>query len=225
MTFAELTALAAQYLGSSQALQQTLPSHLSGAELAAISEHRYLSAMTKCVFRAGFVWRVIERKWPGFEEAFNGFNPLVVAYYSDEKLEELAADQRIIRNLSKIRATRDNAAFIIDAQRVVGMGFAEWIAQWPVEDIVGLWQALKKQGTRLGGNTGPGFLRLIGKDTFILTNDVTTALIRYGFIDKVNPSQSSLNRVQAVFNDFRQQSGRSLCEISKILAYTVNHRH
>jgi len=31
---------------------------------------------------------------------------------------------------------------------------------------------LKKHGQRLGGNTGPYALRLLGKDTFILSSDV-----------------------------------------------------
>lgn len=226
MQFKELEATAEAYKGGASALQEALPSCLTLDKLRKTGEDRYLSAMAKCVFRAGFVWRVVENKWPGFEAAFSSFNPLAVANYSDEKLEELAEDERIIRNLSKIKATRDNAAFILDTKRLTGNSFAETVADWPEEDIVGLWLFLKKEGNRLGGNTGPGFLRLVGKDTFVLSNDVQAALINHGFIDKISPNaKGDLLKVQTIFNDFRQQSGRPYCEISRILAFAVNHRH
>ncbi len=225
MKFKELENKAEKYLGSSEALQEALPSCNTARQLAATPEDRYLSAMTKCVFRAGFVWKVIENKWPGFEAAFNGFNPLVVANYSDEKLEALAADERIVRNFTKIKATRDNAVFIVDVGEQSG-GIATLVAEWPTDDIVGLWALLKKRGSRLGGNSGPMFLRVIGKDTFVLSEDVIAALINYGFMDKISPNaKGDLMKIQAIFNDFQQQSGRPLCEISRILAYTVNHRH
>ena len=37
-------------------------------------DHRFLSMMTKVIFQAGFVWRVIENKWPDFETVFLGFD-------------------------------------------------------------------------------------------------------------------------------------------------------
>jgi hypothetical protein len=46
--------------------------------------------------------------------------------------------------------------------------FAEFIAAWPSNDMIGLWDYLKKKGQRLGGNTGPYALRAIGKNTFYL---------------------------------------------------------
>lgn len=96
------------------------------------------------------------------------------------------------------------------------------IAEWPGEDIVGLWTLLKKQGSRLGGNSGPMFLRLMGKDTFILTKDVFAALVNHGLMDKFSPnSQRDLQRVQEVFNQLHQESGRPLSHISRILAYTL----
>lgn len=51
---------AAKTKGGEDALQQLWPTVLSAAELAKIPDDRWLSHMTKCVFRAGFVWRVIE---------------------------------------------------------------------------------------------------------------------------------------------------------------------
>ena len=43
--------------------------------------------MTKCIFRSGFVWKIVENKWPHFEAAFHGFDVTRCAMLSDEELE------------------------------------------------------------------------------------------------------------------------------------------
>lgn len=202
-------------------LEQVLPSTATPKELSEITDDRYLSMMTRCIFRAGFVWRIIDYKWPGFENAFANFNPLAVAHFSDERLEQLAQDTTIVRHFTKIVAVRNNAVYVLDQQRRHG-SFAAFIADWPTEDIVGLWLELKKQGSRLGGNSGPMMLRSMGKDTFLITKDVCDALVHHGFIDKFSVnSQRDLRRVQDIFNSLCEQSGRSLSEVSRILACTV----
>jgi 3-methyladenine DNA glycosylase Tag len=202
-------------------LEQVLPLTATSKELSKITDDRYLSMMTRCIFRAGFVWRIIDYKWPGFENAFANFNPLAVAHFSDERLEQLAQDTTIVRHFTKIVAVRNNAVYVLDQQRRHG-SFAAFIADWPTEDIVGLWLELKKQGSRLGGNSGPMMLRSMGKDTFLITKDVCDALVHHGFIDKFSVnSQRDLRRVQDIFNSLCEQSGRSLSEVSRILACTV----
>jgi 3-methyladenine DNA glycosylase Tag len=219
--FDSLYQAAVSKAGSEGELLAKLPEVKSTKELQELPDDRYLAAMTKCIFRAGFVWRVIEHKWPGFELAFNNFNPMGNAHCSDERLEELAQDTRIVRNMQKIKTVRENAMMILDKKRTHG-SFANWIAEWPSEDTVGLWSELKKSGARLGGNTSAMFLRTVGKDTFIITGDVQAALTNYGFMDKISPnSKRDREAIQAIFNDLQQQSGRPLAEISRILAHTV----
>ena len=220
-SFQTLYELAAINKGSPAMLEQVLPSTATPKELSEITDDRYLSMMTRCIFRAGFVWRIIDYKWPGFENAFANFNPLAVAHFSDERLEQLAQDTTIVRHFTKIVAVRNNAVYVLDQQRRHG-SFAAFIAAWPTEDIVGLWLELKKQGARLGGNSGPMMLRSMGKDTFLITKDVCDALVHHGFIDKFSVnSQRDLRRVQDIFNSLCEQSGRSLSEVSRILACTV----
>ena len=220
-SFDALYDIAVANKGSSRSLEAIMPSMKTLAELAEISDDRYLSMMTRCVFRAGFVWRVIDNKWPGFERAFANFNPLAVAHFSNERLEELAQDTSIVRNFTKIVSVRNNAVYILDKKLKHGT-FGSFVANWPSEDIIGLWLELKKHGCRLGGNTGPMMLRSMGKDTFLMTKDVCDALVNHGFIEKFSPtSQRDLKRVQVIFNDLSQESGRPLCEVSRILACTV----
>ena len=221
VSFDKIYQLALKNCGSEQALLERLPSCSSAKALEQQGDDRYLSAMSRCIFRAGFVWKVIDNKWPGFEEAFDGFNPMAVAHYSNDKIDQLAEDTRIVRNRTKIKAVRDNAVWVLDIQREYG-SVGKLLAGWPGEEVVKLWWLLKASGSRLGGNTGPMMLRLMGKDTFILTNDVLAALTNYAFLDSVSPnSKRDQQAVQSVFNDLQQQCQRPLCEISRILALAV----
>ena len=157
-SFQSIYDIAAKNRGSVELLEAILPKHKSPEVLADLTDDRYLSMMTRCIFRAGFVWRVIDNKWPGFESAFANFNPMAVAHFSDERLEELAQDRSIVRNFTKIISVRNNAVYVLDKQRSHG-SFGAFIAEWPTSNIIGLWLELKKKGCRLGGNSGPMRLR------------------------------------------------------------------
>lgn len=212
---------AAKNKGGEQALKQLLPTSLSPRQLAAISDDRYLAEMTKCIFRAGFVWKIIETKWPQFEEAFYGFHPDGMAALSDEALEALAQNSNIVRNYQKIRTVRENAWFIKDIQQEHG-SFGQFIAQWPTQDIVGLWDVLKKRGSRLGGNTRQYFLRFMGKDSFILSQDVIACLANHKIIDNHKASsQRDLQTIQTAFNQWHEETGLSLAELSRIAACSI----
>ncbi|VXC23744.1 DNA-3-methyladenine glycosylase I [Pseudomonas sp. 8O] len=101
--------------------------------------------------------------------------------------------------------------------------FGALIADWPVSDIVGLWKYLAKHGSQLGGLSAPRFLRMVGKDTFVPTDDMVAALKAQGVIDKAPTSLKDLAAVQAAFNQWQAESGRPLCQLSVMLAHTVNH--
>ncbi len=80
---------------------------------------------------------------------------------------------------------------------------------------------MKKRGSRLGGMTAQYYLRLIGKDAFILSNDVGTALVRYGVVDKPPTGKAALKKTQSAFNQWMEESGLGLSQISRTLAATV----
>jgi 3-methyladenine DNA glycosylase Tag len=69
----------------------------------------YLEVMTKAVFQSGMSWDVVNKKWPGFQKAFDGFDAEKVADYTPDDIDRLAADTDIIRNVRKIEATVGNA--------------------------------------------------------------------------------------------------------------------
>lgn len=208
--------------GSLAALEARLPQPATAAQLTAVSDDRYLSLLALRVFRAGLRHSVVDAKWPNFEEVFWQFNPDKVVLMSAEHIERLMQDTRIIRHLGKLRSVPRNAQMVLDIRREYG-SFGVFLAQWPSSDIVGLWRYLAKQGQQLGGMSAPRFLRMAGKDTFLLSNDVTAALIAQGIVTKQPTSQRDLAAVQEAFNSWQAQSGRPLCQLSMLLALTTNH--
>lgn len=212
--------LACERKGSEQAMLALMPKVSSAAELAKIADDRVLSLMTRCVFRAGFVWQVIDRKWPQFEEAFSGFVPLYWQQVPPERLEELAQDERIVRNFQKILTVPVNARLVVEVAEEHG-SFGQFLARWPHHDQVGLLLLLKKQGARLGGNTGQYLLRMLGWDGFVCASDVLTALRNFNLLDASPTSQKGLKQIQTAFNYWHQQTGLPYSHISRILSYSV----
>ncbi len=153
-TFDKIWKRAAKHHGGDAAVEKLLPKPATAAKLRKVPDDRWLAAMAKQVFRAGFAWKVIEAKWDGFEAAFGGFDARALVMQPDEAMDALVSDRRIVRNPQKIRATFQNARFVCDIADAHG-GFGKYVADWPGQDITGLWQVFKKQGARLGGMTGP----------------------------------------------------------------------
>lgn len=219
--FAEIHAIAARRKGGAEALEALLPAVRSSDALRAAGDDRWLAEMAKRVFQAGFNWSVIEKKWPGFEAAFEGFVPQRCAMMSDEDLDRLLKDDRIVRHAKKILSVRENASFLLQLAAEHGSA-ASCFADWPGTDIVGLLDLMKRRGSRLGGATAQYVLRFMGKDTFVLGGDVVAALVRDGVVGGPPTSKRDLQAVQAAFNRWRDESGRPLAHISKILACSVD---
>jgi 3-methyladenine DNA glycosylase Tag len=211
-----------QRLGDARELESFLTLPNTAAELTAKEDSYYLSTMSRRIFRAGLKHSLVDAKWSAFEKAFFQFNPARVAMMSEEELEGLMANRGIIRHWNKLKSVPANAALLLEVIEQHG-SVGQWLADWPVDNIVGLWTLLKKQGTQLGGNSGAYFLRMVGKDSFILTEDIVVALKALGIVDKRPGSQKDLQAVQQAFNQWQQQSGRPLCQISRLLSMTVNY--
>ena len=220
-SFEDIRARAAERKGGEDVLSTLLPPAPDNAALAAVPDHRILSTMANRVFSAGFVWRVIEQKWPGFEEAFLGFEPKRLLFQPDEFWEELAKDARIVRNPQKIRSVRDNAGFVERISAEHG-GFGRFLANWPKDDQAGLLALLGKQGSRLGGNTGQYFLRWIGFDAYIVSPDMAAALRDAGLAIADNPtSKKDLAAIQARMNAYAAETGLPYTHLSRILALSI----
>jgi DNA-3-methyladenine glycosylase I len=127
-------------------------------------------------FQAGLSWITILRKREAFRAAFAGFDPVVVAAYDDDDVARLLADEGIVRNTAKIRATIENARVALELPE--GLSALIWsfappgqsrrperLDQIPATtpDSVALARELKKRGFRfVGPTTAYALMQAIG---------------------------------------------------------------
>ena len=80
----------------------------------------YLEQLTKAVFIAGLNWKVVENKWPGFLEAFHGFDPRYVRYRCAVASAAIQASARPLSIGTRIES--DEHAHSIDPATVQARG-------------------------------------------------------------------------------------------------------
>ena len=219
--FKKIYEQAAERKGGPKALKKLLPANIkTPLELEAVADDRYLSEITKSIFKAGFVWKVIDKKWPAFEQAFWNFDVQTCLHMSPEEEDRLCSDERIVRNRQKILTVPRNAGMVAEIADRCG-SFGKFLGEWPSEDYIGLLDYFKRHGDRMGGNSCQYFLRFVGKDGFLLTKDVVRALINAGVIDKSPTAKAARKAVQDAFNQWQDESGLNLAEMSRVLAISI----
>jgi DNA-3-methyladenine glycosylase I len=70
--------------------------------------------------QAGLSWSTILRKRENYRAAFDGFDPSLIADYTEEKIAALLANPGIVRNRRKIEATVGNARAFLAVQEEYG---------------------------------------------------------------------------------------------------------
>lgn len=217
-SFAEIRDMAVARKGA-EAIAAAIPEAPS-VPLSGQTDDRLLAAFSRGIFQTGLSWKMIEDKWPAFEQAFHGFDIGRNALMSDADLDGHLANKAIVRHAQKILSVRDNAVFLADLARTHGSA-VRYLSAWPETDQVGLFILMKKRGARLGGMTGPYALRQLGYDNFILSKSVVAALNMAGVIDGAATSQKALKLVQEAFNRWVEESGEPYARVSRVLALSV----
>ena len=70
--------------------------------------------------QAGLAWITILRKREGYRDAFDGFDPAVVARYDDRRVETLLGNPAIVRNRLKVGSAVANARAFLRVQEEHG---------------------------------------------------------------------------------------------------------
>jgi 3-methyladenine DNA glycosylase Tag len=218
--FEKILEAARQRVGEAE-LRARMPAVNAPEALRAVGDDRYLSLMSRRIFRAGLKHSLVDARWPAFEVAFRGFELRRVLAMNDEEIEALMNDRRLIRHWGKIKSVQSNAAAMQEVAEQHG-GFGAYLAGWPGADAVGLWSDLGKRFEQLGGNSGPYFLRMAGKDTFILTPSVIAALNHWKAFAGAPKTKADRAKVQAAFNAWAGESGLPLAHVSMTLALSVD---
>ncbi len=223
--FKRIRERAAKRKGGDKVIASLLPKKPDKKALAKLGDDRILSDMAARIFSAGFVWSVIDKKWPSFEEAFLEFNPKRLLFQPTEFWEKLASDRRIVRHAGKIKAVRDNARFVTEIAAEHG-SFGKFLAAWPADDQVGLMEVLAKRGSRLGGFSGQYFLRFLGWDAFVLRGDVLMCLRDSGVpLSTAATSKKDLRAAQVQLNAWAEESGLPISHVSRICALSIGENH
>ena len=74
----------------------------------------WFEVLTRAVFNAGISWRVVQTHWPAMAKALADFDPQVVSGYDEHDVEQLLADERLIRSRGKLAAVPTNARTLLD---------------------------------------------------------------------------------------------------------------
>lgn len=145
--------------------------------------------------QAGLSWITVLKKREAFRKAFDGFKPELVACYDDKKIEELMADEGIIRNRLKINAAISNARAFLAVQARYGsfdqmiweyvdntpiVGHCENIKDLPATTALSdrISKDLKKLGFKfVGSTTIYAFMQAVG-----MVNDHVTGCFLYNNI-------------------------------------------
>ncbi len=217
--YEEIFEHAARKFDSIEALESVMPVVLTKEQLESQSDAFYLSVMSRRIFQAGMRHSVINSKWPHFEEVFWGFDPTKIIYIDEAFMERAMQDKGLIRHWGKLQTIPINALEMIELSKEFG-SFGSLIANWD-QDITALWALLSKRFKRMGGKSSSYFLRMVGLDTFILTNDVVRRLVTLNIVDKNPTSKKDILTVTNTFNELREVSGRPLSHLSKLLALSL----
>lgn len=100
-------------------------------------------------FQAGLSWRTILYKRENFRRAFDGFEPLKIARYTEKKISRLLLDEGIIRSRPKIESTIGNARAYLDIMEKRGDGFSGFL--WEFVDgrpAINEWKRFRDAPTR-----------------------------------------------------------------------------
>jgi DNA-3-methyladenine glycosylase I len=69
---------------------------------------------------AGLSWSIVLKKREGYRRAFNEFDPVKMARYTEKRIQKLIVDPAIIRNRTKIESAVRNAQAFLAIQEETG---------------------------------------------------------------------------------------------------------
>ena len=149
--------------------------------------------------QAGLSWKTILHRREGYKEAFSKFDPILVAQYIPEKVDELLQYSGIIRNRRKVESAVKNAHAFLRVQQEFGSFdkyFWNWVEGTPIINEYASWQEvppftdlsttiskdLKKRGFSFVGPT----IMYSHMQATGLVNDHLTTCFRWKEINELN---------------------------------------
>ena len=156
--------------------------------------------------QAGLSWETVLRKREGYRNAFDNFDPGVIATYGPDKLEQLLLDPGIVRNRRKVESCVRNAQEFLKIQEERG-SFSAYL--WDFVDgkpVVNHWTSLEQVpantslSDRLSNDLRKRSFKFVGSTICYaylqstgLVNDHLTSCFRFDQISSgLNPRETDL---------------------------------
>jgi 3-methyladenine DNA glycosylase Tag len=143
------------------------------------SDAGYLEAATRIIFMGGLNRQVVDRKWPGFRDAFHDFDPDKVADMTPADVDRLAEDDRVIRYRAKLQAVVENAERMTALAEEHG-SFAEYVDELLAEGVEPASRALAKDFAYISEEGARNWLYSTGYDVGPVTDKVKRKYAPYG---------------------------------------------
>lgn len=133
-------------------------------------DHKHFEFLILEGAQAGLSWATILKRRDGYSQAFADFDPVKVAAFDEEKIQELLQFEGIIRNKLKVRGAVTNAQKYLEVQQEFGsfdsyiwhfVGGKPIVSHWKTMSEVpatspesdALSKDLKKRGFKFCGST------------------------------------------------------------------------
>ena len=224
IAFKAIRARAAKRKGGEAVLASLLPKVPSQKALAKVTDDRVLSEMAPAHLLGRLRVERHREEMAGLRGGLPRLRSAEARLPAGRVLGGPAQRQAIVRNPQKIKAVRENAAFVLDIARQHG-SFGKFLGEWPADDQVGLLELLAKRGARLGGNTGQYFLRFIGKDVYIASADMIACLRDAGLDISGATSKKDQRKIQDQLNAWAKEIGLPYTHLSRICAMSIGENH
>jgi DNA-3-methyladenine glycosylase I len=117
------------------------------------NDDEYFEELTKFVFQGA------EGKWPGFRRAFSNFDVKDVSDYTPDDVDRLMSDPEIVRNLTKIEATIENAAEVLLIQIDYG-SFREYLESFASREDAA--EDVARRFRQIGPTAAAAFVERVG---------------------------------------------------------------
>jgi len=113
-------------------------------------------------FQAGLSWECVLNKRASFRQAFDGFDPVLVSTYGEEKITELLGNKQIIRNRLKIRAAVENSKIFNEIVAEYG-SFYRYLKQfWNGETLFQTGKTVNSLSDAISGDLQKRGMKFVG---------------------------------------------------------------
>lgn len=174
----------------------------------------FYKKLVKTIHVSGFKVTILRDRWGDIKKAFSNYDIDKVSQYTDEDLEKMMNNPKIIRNRRKLEACIKNAKIMKEISERHG-SFGEYLDR-NKNNRQKLKEKLKKRFDFLGNVLVHEYLKEIGVDSIKPDVHVVRVMHRLGLIDSKTISPEVINQVTAAANQISQLTGEKLSVIDAI---------